>query len=90
MQLQLTTKNVAPSTAQAICEVVEKQLLGKKVGTLIGVKRAVRHNNSSSHQAFRDISNKPRSFFVLYYCTKNVIVFFFEFVYSLSVQRSNA
>jgi hypothetical protein len=43
MQLLLTTKNVAPSTAQAICEVVEKQLLGKKVGTLIGVKRAVRH-----------------------------------------------
>jgi signal recognition particle receptor subunit alpha len=43
MQLLLTTKNVAPSTAQAICEVVEKQLLGKKVGTLVGVKRAVRH-----------------------------------------------
>jgi signal recognition particle GTPase len=43
MQLLLTSKNVAPSTAQAICEVVEKQLLGKKVGTLVGVKRAVRH-----------------------------------------------
>ena len=43
MQLQLTTKNVAPSTAQAICEVAEKQLLGKKVGTLIRVKHAVRH-----------------------------------------------
>lgn len=43
MQQQLTSKNVAPSTAQAICEVVEKQLLGKKVGTLVGVKRAVRH-----------------------------------------------
>jgi len=43
MQQLLTSKNVAPSTAQAICEVVEKQLLGKKVGTLVGVKRAVRH-----------------------------------------------
>ena len=43
MQLLLTSKNVAPSTAKAICEVVEKQLLGKKVGTLVGVKRAVRH-----------------------------------------------
>jgi len=43
MQQQLTSKNVAPSTGQAICEVVEKQLLGKKVGTLVGVKRAVRH-----------------------------------------------
>jgi hypothetical protein len=43
MQLLLTSKNVAPSTAQAICEAVEKQLLGKKVGTLVGVKRAVRH-----------------------------------------------
>lgn len=43
MQQVLTSKNVAPSTAQAICEVVEKQLLGKKVGTLVGVKRAVRH-----------------------------------------------
>ncbi|EED89379.1 signal recognition particle-like protein, partial [Thalassiosira pseudonana CCMP1335] len=43
MQQLLTSKNVAPSTAQAICEVVERQLLGKKVGTLVGVKRAVRH-----------------------------------------------
>lgn len=43
MQQLLTSKNVAPSTAKAICEVVEKQLLGKKVGTLVGVKRAVRH-----------------------------------------------
>ncbi len=43
MQQLLTSKNVAPSTAQAICEVVEKQLLGKKVGTLVGVRRAVRH-----------------------------------------------
>ncbi|KAL7537459.1 hypothetical protein ACHAXR_007835 [Thalassiosira sp. AJA248-18] len=43
MQQLLTSKNVAPSTAQAICGVVEKQLLGKKVGTLVGVKRAVRH-----------------------------------------------
>lgn len=43
MQQLLTSKNVAPSTAQAICEVVEKQLLGKKIGTLTGVKRAVRH-----------------------------------------------
>ena len=43
MQQLLTSKNVAPSTAQAICEVVEKQLLGKRVGTLVGVKRAVRH-----------------------------------------------
>ncbi len=43
MQQLLTSKNVAPSTAKAICEVVEKQLLGKKVGTLMGVKRAVRH-----------------------------------------------
>mmetsp|Transcript_18079 Transcript_18079/g.29596 ORF Transcript_18079/g.29596 Transcript_18079/m.29596 type:complete len:639 (+) Transcript_18079:165-2081(+) len=43
MQHLLTSKNVAPSTAKAICEVVEKQLLGKKVGTLVGVKRAVRH-----------------------------------------------
>ena len=43
MQELLTSKNVAPSTAQAICGVVEKQLLGKKVGTLVGVKRAVRH-----------------------------------------------
>ncbi len=43
MQQLLTSKNVAPSTAQAICEVVEKQLIGKRVGTLVGVKRAVRH-----------------------------------------------
>ena len=43
MQQLLQSKNVAPSTAQAICGVVEKQLLGKKVGTLTGVKRAVRH-----------------------------------------------
>jgi signal recognition particle GTPase len=43
MQLLLTSKNVAPSTAQAICDVVEKQLIGKRVGTLVGVKRAVRH-----------------------------------------------
>jgi len=43
MQQLLTSKNVAPSTAHAICEVVERQLLGKKVGTLVGVKRAVRH-----------------------------------------------
>ncbi|KAL3826968.1 hypothetical protein ACHAXA_000032 [Cyclostephanos tholiformis] len=43
MQLLLTSKNVAPSTAQAICEIVEKQLIGKRVGTLVGVKRAVRH-----------------------------------------------
>ena len=43
MQQLLTSKNVAPSTATAICGVVEKQLLGKKVGTLVGVKRAVRH-----------------------------------------------
>ena len=43
MQQLLASKNVAPSTAKAICEVVEKQLLGKKVGTLVGVKRAVRH-----------------------------------------------
>ena len=43
MQQLLTSKNVAPSTAQAICEVVERQLQGKKVGTLVGVKRAVRH-----------------------------------------------
>jgi len=43
MQQLLETKNVAPSTAEAICSVVEKQLLGKKVGTLVGVKRAVRH-----------------------------------------------
>eukprot|EP00804_Cyclotella_cryptica_P015262 CCRYP_005377-RA/>CCRYP_005377-RA protein AED:0.02 eAED:0.02 QI:117/1/1/1/1/1/2/629/472 len=43
MQQLLTSKNVALSTAQAICEVVERQLLGKKVGTLMGVKRAVRH-----------------------------------------------
>jgi signal recognition particle GTPase len=43
MQQLLTSKNVAPSTAQAICEVVERQLMGKKVGTLVGVKRAVRH-----------------------------------------------
>mmetsp|Transcript_31603 Transcript_31603/g.63267 ORF Transcript_31603/g.63267 Transcript_31603/m.63267 type:complete len:621 (+) Transcript_31603:94-1956(+) len=43
MQQLLTSKNVAPSTAKAICEVVEKQLLGKKVGSLMGVKRAVRH-----------------------------------------------
>jgi hypothetical protein len=34
---------VALSTAQAICDVVERQLMGKKVGTLVGVKRAVRH-----------------------------------------------
>ncbi len=43
MQLLLTSKNVASSTAQAICEVVEKQLIGKRVGTLVGVKRAVKH-----------------------------------------------
>lgn len=43
MQQLLTSKNVAPSTAEAICEVVRRQLLGKKVGTLVGVKRAVRH-----------------------------------------------
>ena len=43
MQQLLASKNVSPSTAQAICEVVEKQLMGKKVGTLVGVKRAVRH-----------------------------------------------
>lgn len=43
MQQLLSSKNVAPSTAKAICDVVEQQLLGKKVGTLVGVKRAVRH-----------------------------------------------
>ena len=43
MQELLTSKNVAISTAKAICEVVERQLTGKKVGTLVGVKRAVRH-----------------------------------------------
>lgn len=43
MQSLLTSKNVAPSTASAICSVVEGQLLGKRVGTLVGVKRAVRH-----------------------------------------------
>ncbi|KAL7520070.1 hypothetical protein ACHAWX_004819 [Stephanocyclus meneghinianus] len=43
MQQLLTSKNVALSTAQAICDVVERQLLGKTVGTLFGVKRAVRH-----------------------------------------------
>ncbi|KAL7510073.1 hypothetical protein ACHAXN_007024 [Cyclotella atomus] len=43
MKELLTSKNVAVSTAQAICDVVERQLLGKKVGTLVGVKRAVRH-----------------------------------------------
>lgn len=43
MSTLLTSKNVAPSTSQTICNVVEKQLLGKRVGTLVGVKRAVRH-----------------------------------------------
>ena len=43
MKELLTSKNVALSTAQAICDVVERQLIGKKVGTLVGVKRAVRH-----------------------------------------------
>jgi hypothetical protein len=43
MKELLTSKNVALSTAQAICDVVERQLMGKKVGTLVGVKRAVRH-----------------------------------------------
>ncbi|KAL7544366.1 hypothetical protein ACHAWF_007753 [Thalassiosira exigua] len=43
MQQLLTSKNVAPATAKAICEVVERQLLGKRVGTLTGVRRAVRH-----------------------------------------------
>jgi signal recognition particle GTPase len=43
MKELLTSKNVAISTAQAICDVVERQLLGKKVGTMVGVKRAVRH-----------------------------------------------
>lgn len=39
----LTSKNVAIATSQAICDVVERQLVGKKVGSLVGVKRAVRH-----------------------------------------------
>lgn len=43
MKELLTSKNVALSTAQAICDVVERQLIGKRVGTLVGVKRAVRH-----------------------------------------------
>jgi signal recognition particle receptor subunit alpha len=43
MSTMLTSKNVAPSTSQTICNAVEKQLLGKRVGTLVGVKRAVRH-----------------------------------------------
>ena len=43
MKELLTSKNVALSTAQAICDVVESQLIGKRVGTLVGVKRAVRH-----------------------------------------------
>jgi len=43
MKLLLTSKNVSPKTAQAICNVVQDQLLGKQVGTLTGVKRAVRH-----------------------------------------------
>jgi len=43
MKELLTSKNVALSTAQAICDVVERQLIGKRVGTLVGVKRVVRH-----------------------------------------------
>ena len=42
MKETLTSKNVAVSTAQAICDLVERQLIGKQVGTLVGVKRAVR------------------------------------------------
>jgi len=43
MKLLLTSKNVSPKTAKAICDCVQDQLLGKQVGTLTGVKRAVRH-----------------------------------------------
>ena len=43
MELLLTSKNVSPKTAKAICDCVRDQLLGKQVGTLTGVKRAVRH-----------------------------------------------